>query len=460
MLSIKHIGEERKLVMIMDWEDEENLALIIMNKQIGIQMNITCSNLGISKKKYYQLLDEHYCIEIDRFKKKGYSIVDMCQHIGIKESKYNKLIKGTQKKKKKNLEDVISRGDRKYLRIDNYENFELYRGIIVEAITRMNDTEEPFQDKIISVHKIFQEDPCKIIDFQNIKKTIFYDKEKIKKEIAKISNDSQDSSSKDLKKRLKDNYWAIRTVMRIFDLEKSLINKIFKKISISDYRALYTNEYNHYNLPEKDFIDILNELMDHQYKYNGHKRKTRDKYFEGRNTELVKHYFLKYIQKPLLKYSIDYSNSLLDEYNFQKVFVEMDLTIPKVEQKELMEKMLEEIYDKELPFNYSEFITQALLKDDKDEILDTISGGKIYKYNSASEKVSDMFYIYDLRMNNISARNCAKKLLDFHCQEKSSMKYNMAESTVKCHYKNTSNFMKKFRKKYTMQTSSLYKTTR
>ena len=70
MLSIKHIGEGGQLVMIMDWDDEENLASIIMNKQVGIQMNITCSNLGISKKKYYQLLDEHYRIEINRFKKK------------------------------------------------------------------------------------------------------------------------------------------------------------------------------------------------------------------------------------------------------------------------------------------------------------------------------------------------------------------------------------------------------
>ncbi len=92
-------------------------------------------------------------------------------------------------------------------------------------------------------------------------------------------------------------------------------------------------------------------------------------------------------------------------------------------------------------------------------MIDAISVGKIYKYNTNSEKVSDMFYIYDLRINNITSKNCVNQLLKFHHEKKGGKKYNIKESTVTQFYNQISNFMKEFRKKYTMQTSNLYRST-
>ncbi len=446
-------------------DDKEVLRLIKSYRSDNNTVKGTYKEVGISRREYYRILDDDYRHQIQDLKKKGMSDEAIYKKLNLKEKRYYKLLNTPSSHKKKSARNTIYRNDPKYIRIDNYRELELYRGIIVEVITRINDSEELFRSKKTSSSEFTQIATPLMIDIQNIKDAMFDDKKRIKEEIKRISNSPESSSKKDLKKRLKDNDWAIRTTMRIFDLEEDLIIRIFKRLSIADYPSMAIN-YNYDDEPEKDYIDILNEEIDRKYQYKGHrhKRKTWDTDFAGRNTKLVKHYILKYIQRPLLEYRIDYSNTLLDEYNFQKVSFELDMAIPEETQQELIERKVKEIYSKKLPFNYSEFIARTLLKDIIDIVYDKVYGTKkskrhkpLSKEKAKAKRVADMFFIYDLQKNSsISYESCAELLSDFYDKE-GIEDYKVPASTIEILSKKISTFMEEFRKKYKIQPSLLYR---
>lgn len=444
--------KEKKYYKLLD---EDYLCQICELRKDDLLGKNIYEYLEIPKEKYDELLDKNNLDLIEGLKKCGCPDKDIYEYLKITEEEYFKLLDISPSSKKNIASNEISRDNLKYIRIDNYRDIELYRGIIVEAITRINGSEEPFQTKELSTLEFIQKDIQPMIDIQNIRDTMLYDKRKIKDEIQKISNYPESNLNKDTIRKLKDNDWAIRTAIRIFNLEENLIIKVFKRLSIVDYPPLFTNEYNHYDLPEKDFIDILNGEIDHKYQYS-HKGKKWGAKFEGRNIELVKYYLLKYIQKPILKYGIDYSNTLLGEYNFQKIFLEIDMAIPKEEQKKLMEKTIEDLYSKKMPLNYLEFIARKLLEDGKD-----IKYNKVYKgreaerHKSLSERVSDLFYIYDLRVHKTTYASCAESLSDFY--KNKGIEVDITTSTI--HYLSNiiSSFMEEFRKKYKIQPSLLYR---
>lgn len=448
----------------MSYDDKVVLRLIKSHRSDNNTVKATCNEIGISKREYYRILDDDYRHQIQDLKEKGCTDEEIYQKLNLKDEKYYKLLNTPSSPKKKSACNTIYRKDPKYIRIDNYRDLELYRGIIVEAITRIDDSEEVFRSKKNISSEFTQKYIPPMIDIQNIKDAIREDKKRIKEEIKRISNSPKNSSKQELKNRLRDNDWAIRATMRIFELEENLIIGIFKRLSTNDYSSLFINEYNHYDVPEKDYIDILVEEIDRKYQYRSksNKKKTRGTGADGRKIKLVKHYILKYVQKPLLEYHIDYSNTLLDEYNFQKVSLELDLAIPEVKQQELIRKKIKELYNKKLPFNYSEFITHSLLKDIGD-----IEYDKVYKLRRASrhkylseeearaKRVSDLFYIYDLREENISYDSCGELLSDFYNTEEEN--YIISSGTIEDLYKKISNFMEEFSKKYKIQPSRLFR---
>ncbi len=416
-----------------------------------------CKNLKINKSKYYKLLDENYLCQIQDLQKNGWHTKDICKYLKIKKKKYNELVKGDLSCKKKHEKNIILRSDYKYSRIDNYRDNELQRGIIVEAITRIHDSEELFQTRELSNTKGLIQKESDLSDsqllaiLQDINKAMLFDKERIKEKIRKVSNSSNNISTKKLEKRLKNNERAIRMAIYIFELEKPLISKIFKKKSILNDPLVTVINYNHHNFIEKDYIDILNEQID--YKYN-HYLDRNNEVLKKKNIELVKHYLLKYIQKPILKYGIDYSNTLLDEYNFKKVSLEIDMTIPKKKQKSLIEDLLTKLYSTELPFSYLEFMGQSLLQDFEDEKLNAVhKGKKASKDSPLAERVSSLFYIYDLKKRGVSTQMCINLLSSFY--ELKKRNYVVDTKTFELWYKKISAFMEEFEKKYKIQSLSI-----
>ncbi len=73
-----------------------------------------------------------------------------------------------------------------------------------------------------------------------------------------------------------------------------------------------------------------------------------------------------------------------------------------------------------------------------------------------SERVADVFYVYDMRKHGISYRNCAEVLSDYH-SSKGVGKIKISKSTIALYDKIILSFMKKFEKKYKIQPSSFSK---
>lgn len=430
---------------------------ILERRKSGNTKKEICEQLGITVNQYRTLLDKEYLAQIKYLQKSNMSDKDIYELLEIDKEKHNKLLEKYSSENKKNIKKNIYRNDPKYLRIDNYKDFELDRGIIVEAITRIEDSEELFQIKKISTLRFIQKDIHPMVDIQSIKDAISYDKERIKQKIKTISNSPEHTTNKDLIERLKDNDWAIRTVKRIFELEETLLVNIFKRLSIEDSSPFFVKNYNlcDFNELHKDYIDILDEEIDRKYQYSDNrlKRKNRNNKVKNRRTKLVKYYLLKYIQTPLPRYGIDYSNSLLDEYGFQKVSLELDMTISKKDQKKLIKKTIEELYSKKLSFNYSEFILRSLLKDDKDPKYKKVHTGTLApRHSSLSERVSDLFYIYDLRVNNVTYESCTELLTNFY-ENKNG--HDVQQSSVHFLAGVITKFMKEFQEVYKIQPSKL-----
>ncbi len=518
---------------------------------------------NISKNKYYKLLDRALKIEIDKLKKLDWLDENICKELKISKKKFDKLLNYNPSNDKAAASNVMSRSDPKYRRIDNYREFELYRGIIIEAITRANKSEEIFQTKklsrrinltqrhmlsIINIDKekegitkymgklnaiikntskrdnnqtanarkirngilgdleklnakinnnFYSKDDQQMINIQKIKNilndketnqdidfienTIKYNikminakiKEKYNQKKTKLEKDNQviqiamindkrrikekidnftGDISDDQLKRLKNNLWAIRKTMHIFETNKSSIDQILMKESMEYDPLMFGNNYCHKHT--KDFIDIVMEEIDFKWKVennNRKKKKFNDKH-KGKSIELVKHYLLKYMQKPVIEYCIDYSNTLLDEYNFEKVFLEIDMMIPEEKQKEILKKMLKELYSKEIPYSYSDILIQSLLKDIKDENFKKVyKGRKGKRHTSLSQRVADLFYIYDAKKSGVSFVDCGYELVLFY----NNLKLNVDGSTVRKLFGTILKFMEEFEEKYKIQPSFL-----
>ena len=405
--------------------DEENLILIKEYKQSGLQVKDICSRLNISKRKYYRLY---------------------------------KLLNNPLYIKKKNTRNEIFRNDQKYIRIDNYRDFELYRGIVVEAITRIQGSEEVFQTRKLSSIELTQKNSQLMIDIQTIKDAIAYDKKEINNKInVIIDNSSDEILNEAFLERLKNNAWIIGYVRHLVEENEYLIANILNRrhATYNDLGFMsYEDEY------KTDFIDILIKNIYTNFPFDNDdpgKNIGMASKFTKKNGELVKHYLLKYIQKPLLRYGIDYSNTLLNEYNFQKVSLEIDMTIPEDEQKKVIGAAIKELYSKNLLFGYSEFIGRTLIKDLEDLEFDSVHKGRRGKrHTSLSERVADVFYVYDARKYDISFYDCAELLSIFY-EKKEREEYNVSDSTTHSLFAIISKFMQEFEKKYKIQPSSLSK---
>lgn len=401
--------------------------------------------------------DDEYSVEeylhlITNYRQSGWRVKEICDELEINRSKYYRLLK------KEDRNDRILRSDQKYIRIDNYRDFELYRGIIVEAITRIHDTEEVFQTRKLSSLELIQKNTQSMIDIQKIKDAIAYDKKEVNYKINEIiDNHSNEILTETLLERLKNNAFIIGYVEHLVKEKENLIVNILKRKHATNNDLgfmVYEDKY-------KDFIDILTETINTYFQFSNddpEKNIGMTSKFTEKNGELVKHYLLKYIQIPLLSYGIDYSNTLLNEYNFQKVSLEIDMTIPEEEQKDVVEAAIKELYSKDIAFNYSEFIGRTLLKEIKDITFDKVyKGRKGKRHVSLSERVADMFYIYDAIKNDISYSGCARLLSDYYSENEEKEYTVIGDTTITSLFKTISKFMIEFEKKYKIQPSSFSK---
>ena len=405
----------------------------------------------------------HIREDIEELKKEGYSRKKIMEELDLTSREYDNALNDSLPQNKEFVDYDELRCDQKYTRIENYRDFELYRGIILEAITRIHNSEEVFQTKkISSLIGLTKKNSSLMIDIQKIKDAIAHDKRNINDKIKKISkksidNDADKILNKALLKRLKNNAWAIGYVQHFLEEEGILIANILKK-KHATYRDLGFMPY--YKKSKIDFIDSLIENISLNFSLhvsqpeNNNESRLR---FTKKNAELVKHYLLKYVQKPLLSYGIDYSNTLFDEYNFQKVSLEIDMTIPADEQEYVIAAAIKELYKKKLSFGYSSFIGRDLIKDIEDLEFNRVRKGKLGKrYKFMSERVADAFYVYDMRKHGISYWNCAEVLSTYH-SNKGVGKIKISKSTIALYDKIILSFMKKFEKKYKIQPSSFSK---
>ncbi len=294
----------------------------------------------------------HIREDIEELKKEGYSRKKIMEELDLTNREYDNALNDSLPQNKEFVDYDELRCDQKYTRIENYRDFELYRGIILEAITRIHNSEEVFQTKkISSLIELTKKNSSLMIDIQEIKDAIDHDKRNINDKIKKISKKSIDNDAykilnKALLKRLKNNAWAIGYVKNFLEEEGILIANILEK-KHATYRDLGFMPY--YKKSKIDFIDSLIENISLNFSPHVSQPKNNNESifrFTKKSAELVNHYLLKYVQKPLLSYSIDYSNTLLDEYNFQKVSLEIDMTIPADEQEDIIAAAIKELYKK------------------------------------------------------------------------------------------------------------------
>ncbi len=379
------------------------------------------------------------------------TIKEKCEHLGISRTKFNTLQREIKKRKNevKNNDLHISRADPRYIRIENYKEHELYRGIVVEAITRIEDIDEIFEVKELSNIKLIQRNSNSMIRIEDVKEAIKYDLSKIDSKIKEVPHDTRDDIANDkYVKKLKNSMYAIRYIQHFIEKNPSLIINI-----LEDNHTTYKDfgimaPYYEY---KKDFIDILIEDIDLSFQAK-----------EGRQgkkiRKLVKYYLLKYMQIPLPYYSIDYSNTLLHEYGFQKVLLEIDTSIPKEDQMDFIQELIEDLYAAEQLSSYSAFIRQNLIEKLKKSDFKKVLGGQLNnnKYEGIpSRKVADMFFIYDVLKNNTYGQ-CISLLEEYYL-DKGLTEPGLSKQTLSSFYKIITIFMEGFKKKYRIHPSSISK---
>ena len=256
-------------------EIDEDVKYIMNAKLSNNTVKEICEQRGISRARYYKILDKYYMEQIQKFQDQDMTEDEICKRLKIKKKKYFTLLKKYSSAGKTNKK-TIKRDHPKYIRIDNYNELELYRGIIVEAISRICDSEELIQTKEMSPLKVIHKDISPSAYIQNMKDAISHDKKKIKEAIKKVSVASEENIDKDIIRRLKNNDWAIRVVYRIITYEKNLIVSILKELSIGGNSPFviinHHNKQRIYTKVVKEYIDILNEEIERKYQYRSKRR--------------------------------------------------------------------------------------------------------------------------------------------------------------------------------------------
>ncbi len=394
--------------------------------------------------------DKEIIEEIKKLENSNMTIKDKCKYLGISRYKFKTY---SNKKGKVVSKSFMSRCDQRYVRIDNYANHEIYRGIIIETITRISNADELFETKKLSNIKLTQRNVKSMIDLQDIKKTIDRDREKINLKIKNISSDDMDKVSVDVyKEKLGKSLMAIGYIKRLVDSSNSsLVSNILngQQTTYLDL-GIMADSYEF----KKDFIDMLIVDIELSFSY-----KTKEESKEM--SKLIKYYLLKYMQTPLPYFSMDYSNSLLCEYNFQKVLLEIDMSIPFEDQMDTLKDVIVELYGHKQLSSYSVFIRQNLIEEFEECNLGKIMHGQVgnNKYDGVySKRVADMFYIYDMVKNGYTYRKCIDKLQAYYLdQGVPASDSSLSTETISKFYKLILNFINEFKKEYGLFPSSLSK---
>jgi len=372
---------------------------ILNERKYGLSVSETCRNHKINRTRYY------------RFKK------DDDNKTGEFSSQQPIMNK-----------NKISRDSPNYIRIEDYLESELHRGIILESLLRIYNVDDLFSTKILDEsclslkHKRQSEKAL----FKEIIHLLTLDIDYLENELnthgKKYTRTSLDKNLNYLtqtKNFILENEYNI---IQILKTKEDIIHTSKSRLDLDLGWFQFMNNKKYLN-----YIDLLFQ---------------ESKFGKQSQDIPIKHYLLKYIQKPLVKYALEYSNNLLSEYNFQKISLEIDLTLPKETQKRILDRTLDEIYSQNIQFNYFQFIDNDLLKyitDDK--VFKSIEKGKRH-YNDKTMRIADIFYIYDSIQAGMTYANCADSLVP----EKLN-----SESLGSIHflYKKINTFMEIFKQKYT-----------